>query len=75
MLVTREWLDSVSDKSGLTKGQQHLLSANLGGLPYVGKLLDDGIAKHVAQCRGWRRTPAEVETITQVQRLESELMP
>ncbi len=26
MLVTRDWLDSVSDESGLTRGQQALLN-------------------------------------------------
>lgn len=61
MLVTRQWIDSISDQAGLTRGQQQLLSAHLGGLPYVGKLLDDKIAKHVEQCRGWRKTPTELE--------------
>ena len=60
MLVTREWLESVSDEKGLTRGQQELLNNHAGGLPYVGSLLDDEIARHVALCKGWRKTRADV---------------
>ena len=31
MLVTREWLESVSDENGLTRGQQELLNAEVRG--------------------------------------------
>ena len=31
-----------------------------GGLPYVDSLLDDEIARHVALCKGWRKTRADV---------------
>ena len=54
MLVTREWLDSVSDESGLTRGQQALLKIWLGDAPYVGKELDDFVARFIEKCRSYR---------------------
>lgn len=65
MIVTREWLDAVSDDNGLTRGQRELLNNHAGGLPYVDKELDDEIARHVALCKGWRKTRADVMLMRQ----------
>jgi len=59
MLITREWLDSISDGRGLTKGQQYLLNRWVGGVPYVGKLLDDKIAVFLEKCKGYRPNKSE----------------
>lgn len=64
MIVSREWLDQVSDDKGLTRGQQQLLSMHCG-FPFVGKLLNEDIARHVAICKGWRKTRGEVLLMSQ----------
>ena len=65
MEVTRDWIDQISDVSGLTRGQQQLLTIWCGEAPYVGKMLPDGIATFIEKCRGWRKTPQEVRELRQ----------
>jgi hypothetical protein len=60
MVVTREWLERVSDEKGLTRGQIRLLDIHTGGAPYVGKTVSDFVANFVEQCRGYRGMPEEL---------------
>lgn len=57
MEITREWLDSVSDEQGLTKGQQVVLDNLTGGVPYVGKFITDQQANFLMYCKGYRPKP------------------
>ena len=57
MLITREWLDEISDEQGLTKGQQFLLHRWCTDLPYVGKEIPDQVANFLSGCRGYREIP------------------
>lgn len=61
MLITREWLDEVSDEQGLTKGQQELLKIHLGDPPYVGRELGNYIAFFIGECKGYRGMPKDVK--------------
>lgn len=54
MEVTRDWLDSVSDERGLTRGQQELLNIWCHEMPYVGKTIPDFVARFLEKCRGYR---------------------
>ena len=58
--ITREWLDSISDDKGLTRGQQQLLSIHCGDAPYVGKTLDGFVARFVEKCKGYRGMTPEL---------------
>jgi hypothetical protein len=59
--ITRDWLDSVSDDQGLTKGQRTLLDIWCKGVPYVGKTVPAHVANFVEKCRGYRGMTAELE--------------
>lgn len=65
MMITRDWLDQVSDESGLTKGQQQLLTIWCESVPYVGKLIPDEVAQFIEKCKGWRKTAQEVRALRQ----------
>jgi hypothetical protein len=60
MLITREWLDSICDDHGLTRGQQILLNVWCGTPPYVGQELPDFVAAFVGKCKGYRGMSQEV---------------
>ena len=55
--ITREWLDSVSDEKGLTKGQQVVLTNLTGEPPYVGKFITVQQANFLMHCKGYRHKP------------------
>lgn len=63
MVVTREWLESVIDEQGLTRGQQQLLKIHMGDSPYVGRLLDDQIGKVIQGCKGYRGPSEEFKAM------------
>jgi hypothetical protein len=66
MEITREWLDSISDEHGLTKGQQVVLTNLTGPPPYVGKFITDQQANFLMHCKGYRPKPvAKFEHIDQ----------
>lgn len=52
--VTREWLESVSDDNGLTRGQQTLLNIWCHGTPYVGRQIPEYVAAFIEKCKGYR---------------------
>jgi hypothetical protein len=55
--ITREWLDSISDEHGLTKGQQVVLTNLTGEPPYVGKCITAQQANFLMYCKGYRPKP------------------
>jgi hypothetical protein len=57
MEITREWLDSISDEHGLTKGQQVVLTNLTGPPPWVGKFINDQQANFLMYCKGYRPKP------------------
>ena len=59
--VTREWLDSVGDEQGLTRGQRSLLDDWCKGAPYVGKTIPAQVAQFIAGCRGYRGQTDEMK--------------
>ena len=54
MEITRDWLDSISDARGLTRGQQAILTQHCKGAPFVGKLINNDVARFLEQCKGYR---------------------
>jgi hypothetical protein len=52
--ITREWLDSISDEQGLTKGQQVVLTNFTGNPPWVGKFITEQQANFLMHCKGYR---------------------
>lgn len=72
MEITREWLDSISDERGLTRGQQTLLSIHCGEAPYVGKTLDDFVARFIEKCRGYRGMSDNVRRLNNNNLFDSE---
>ena len=66
MQITDEWLESVQDSNGLTRGQQQLLTIWADKLAYVGfGYLPDNVALFIEGCKGWRKTPAEIQAMRQ----------
>ena len=66
MQITDEWLDSIKDDKGLTRGQQMLLAVWADRLKYVGfGHLPDNVARFIEICKGWRKTPTEVKAMRQ----------
>ena len=68
MEVTRELIESVSDKQGLNKGQQTLMKIHLGDPPYVGKELNEQVAHFIKGCKGYRGLSAEVKNLNPTNR-------
>lgn len=58
MQITQEWLDSISDEDGLTRGQLKLLEIWKERQAYVGyDMLPDQVAVFLEGCRGYRGMP------------------
>jgi hypothetical protein len=63
MKITSEWLDSVADDKGLTRGQTKLLGIHTRGAPYVGQEIPDAVAHAIEQCRGYRGMSEESKAL------------
>ena len=61
MQITSEWLDSIKDDQGLTKGQEKILDIWQKRQAFVGHgILPDQVAVFVKGCKGYRGMPIEV---------------
>ena len=55
MQITKEWLDSIQDEQGLTRGQVTLINLWAKRQAYVGYgYLPNQVANFLAGCRGYR---------------------
>lgn len=58
MVVTEEWVKSVSDEQGLTKGQKYLLSVWMKQKTLVDyEVIPDQVANYIKHCKGYRSCP------------------
>ena len=61
MKITKEWLESVQDEHGLTRGQEQLLAIWKARLRFVGyDHLPDQVAHVIKTCKGYRGIPKDV---------------
>jgi hypothetical protein len=54
MIVTEEWLETIKDEKGYTKGQIEILNFWAKGEPLVGIEVSETVAKFLVICKGWR---------------------
>lgn len=61
MQITEDWLQSIQDEQGLTRGQRQLLSIWEKRLAFVGYgFLPDQLAHVIETCRGYRGISPEL---------------
>ena len=61
MLITRDWLNEISDERGLTRGQLYLLTRWTGSTEYVGEEIPDVVANFLRTCKGYREIPQYIK--------------
>ncbi len=61
MIVTREWLQTIQDAKGYTKGQIDVLNFWAKGKPWEGIEISDTVANFLMLCKGWRNGRYENE--------------
>lgn len=64
MIVTSEWIESIKDEKGLTRGQEQLMSIWKNRLHYVGYgMLPDQVAHVIETCKGYRGMSEELKNL------------
>jgi len=66
MQITEDWLLSIQDENGLTRGQQMLLDIWKGRQYFVGYgFLPDQVAVFLEGCKGYRKMPEYVKYLNE----------
>jgi hypothetical protein len=60
MKITQDFIDSICDDEGLTKGQEYLL-ARWGGNDYMDKDIPDLVANFLVCCKGYRQIEQRIK--------------